>query len=107
MADAIERRAPRFVKPVESTIFLVSVGLLSAVVLKFPDWNVWRDLTGGSYGEPLAQRTQLGSAIALLALLLFAANQLNSLEKDSKESPEYLGVNIMTYELNRSRTKAY
>lgn len=103
--DSISKYLPRAMLPLERILFSISIATLSGLMLMYPDWSIWQRLTGGSDGEPIGAESQLKSAIALLALLLFAANQLKSIQKDAREAPKYLGVNQLTYEINKSRTK--
>lgn len=94
---------PRFLHPVERTLTIIVVMTLTGLILAFPEFGAWSFVVADSHANDISPVTLLGAAAALLALLLFAANQLHTVQKDSGTGRTYLGENVGTYGTSRSR----
>lgn len=102
--DRLERHLPGVFLPLERSLMIGAIAGLTGLVMIFPEWGVWNFLVVLGNDSESSQRSLLGAAVALLALLLFAANQLHSIQKDADKAPTYLGENEQTFVSKRSRT---
>lgn len=94
---------PRALLPIEHTLLSLIAGGLTVLIATFPYWAPWEFIVIPSFQATFQPGVLLGAATALLALLLFAANQLQSLERDSGSGNLYLGENVNTFLARRSR----
>lgn len=99
----VNDRLPLFMRPIEHTILCLLLGSLTIFIAKFPDWPPWRFVVGQQAQAQLHPGTLIGASAALLALLLFAANQLRNFEKESSSDNQFMGENLDTYLAQRSR----
>lgn len=98
-----ERHLPQGMLPIEHTLFGLALGGLMVVIATFPHWGPWGFIVRPATDATLQPGVLLGSAAALLALLIFAANQVQNLERDAGSGHLYLGQNINTFLARRSR----
>ena len=100
--DWIELRLPRFLSPLEHAALTLLIILISTFAMLFPTRAPWSLFPGvpRDNGQALSL---LGASAALLALLMFAANQVRAVEKDVATGERYLGINVDTFPVLRSR----
>lgn len=102
LLDWASKRLPRFLYPMERTLIAALITTLTACILSFPNWGAWASIVARAHADHISSTRLLGAAAALLALLLFAANLLHSMHKDSGHGRTYLGENLQTFEASRS-----
>lgn len=94
---------PRAMLPIEHTLLSLLLAGLTVVIALFPAGVPWGFVVLPATEATLQPGVFLGAAAALLALLLFAANQVRNFEKDAGSGNVYLGQNVETFLARRSR----
>lgn len=91
-------RAPDALRANSGRFISLPALALTVLISEHPDWKAWAYVVA----EPAGPTTLLAASTALLALLLFAANQLNSLHRDADRTDAYLGENRRTFQASNS-----
>lgn len=94
---------PASMWPLEHTLLSLLLGGLTILIATFPQWEPWASIVEPATEGTLQPGVLLGLAAALLALLLFAANQVQNLERETGSENLYLDENVGTYLARRSR----
>jgi len=107
IANQSRLRAPRFewnIRANPRVFVTASIFASTYLIVKFPELGVWNYVTSEGVSSQVGPATLLGASAALLALLLFAANQLHGAQKDAESAGTYLGENRKSFGAGRSST---
>lgn len=102
MANGAATHVPAAFGSAEQILLCSLVVGLTMLIVIFPQWPAWSFIASPKAGAAAQAPTMFAASAGLLALLLFAANQARSADRDRHTGPMYFGRPLANYLLVHS-----